>query len=54
MIIDDRIEVYAKMGRFTPESRPSKTLQRDSEHVRILVFDALNTICEALYQLIII
>ena len=50
-----RIEgrIVADMGRFTPGTpiKQSKTLQRDSEHVWILVEDTLNTSCEAVSNL---
>jgi hypothetical protein len=42
---------YGKIYLWNPSTRPSKTLQRDSEHVWVLVVDTLNTSCEAISRL---
>ena len=38
---------YGKICLWNPSTMPSKTLQRDSEHVCVLVLDKLNISCEA-------
>ena len=52
---DKRIEsrIGVGMGRFTPgtNQQGNQKLYRDSEHVRKLVVDTLNTSCEALSSL---